>query len=160
MAFSFFLLFVFWGFKADSSFAYAPEIPRNLTLEKSFVKDLSCISKAVYDEANGEPFAGKLAVAHVIMNRSEKAEKPPCKIVFQQLVPGICQFSGMCGKKVFKESAESRQAAFLVLSKSVKDNTKGSTHFHATYVSPSWSNHYERTRRIGGHVFYRPKQNT
>ncbi|OYU78007.1 MAG: cell wall hydrolase, partial [Alphaproteobacteria bacterium PA3] len=31
----------------------------------------------------------------------------------------------------------------------------GATHFHATFVDPSWSRVYRRVTSIGGHVFYR-----
>ena len=34
---------------------------------------------------------------------------------------------------------------------------EGATHYHATYVNPSWSRHTDMTEvgRIGAHVFYR-----
>jgi flagellar basal body rod protein FlgB len=33
--------------------------------------------------------------------------------------------------------------------------TDGATHFHATFVSPSWSRTFTRTASIGNHRFYR-----
>lgn len=30
-----------------------------------------------------------------------------------------------------------------------------STHFHATYVHPTWAKDFKRTEKIGQHIFYR-----
>ena len=30
----------------------------------------------------------------------------------------------------------------------------GYTHYHADYVSPWWSKHYQRAEQIGAHIFY------
>ncbi|MFN3525574.1 MAG: cell wall hydrolase [Paracoccus sp. (in: a-proteobacteria)] len=33
--------------------------------------------------------------------------------------------------------------------------TGGATYFHTPAVRPSWSNRFQRTARIGRHIFYR-----
>jgi spore germination cell wall hydrolase CwlJ-like protein len=33
--------------------------------------------------------------------------------------------------------------------------TNGATYFHTGGVRPSWSKRFERTARIGSHIFYR-----
>ena len=35
------------------------------------------------------------------------------------------------------------------------DVTEGATHYHATYVRPSWAKTKKRTTRIEKHIFYR-----
>ena len=35
--------------------------------------------------------------------------------------------------------------------------TEGATHYHATYVKPSWAPGFDRITRIGSHYFYRMK---
>ena len=44
---------------------------------------LACVALAVYFEARGEPVAGQLAVANVVMNRVESSRYPntPCEVV-------------------------------------------------------------------------------
>ena len=39
----------------------------------------------------------------------------------------------------------------------VYDFTDGATHYHATYVSPEWTN-LEIAFTIDDHIFYRPKK--
>jgi spore germination cell wall hydrolase CwlJ-like protein len=36
------------------------------------------------------------------------------------------------------------------------DPTGGALFYHADYVKPSWSRAFERSARIGDHLFYKP----
>jgi len=42
----------------------------------------------------------------------------------------------------------------MLLANAVDDNTGGATHYHATYVSPSWAKVFPVTGQIGRHIFY------
>ena len=48
---------------------------------------LACVALAMYFEARGEPVAGQLAVANVVMNRVESSRYPntPCEVVTQSI---------------------------------------------------------------------------
>lgn len=122
-------------------------------------KQVQCAAKVVYDEARGEPLQGKVAVLNVVLNRAKATGKSICDVVYQK-ANSVCQFSGMCKKKNITVDDEHKQLAYdFVIQREYKDNTKGATHFHAVYVEPSWSRKYERTTKIGNHIFYRSNSN-
>ena len=51
---------------------------------------------------------------------------------------------------------KAQDVAFLVIYDKIKlDVTEGATHYHATYVKPSWAKTNKRTTRIEKHIFYR-----
>jgi spore germination cell wall hydrolase CwlJ-like protein len=119
-------------------------------------RQLVCAAKAIYDEARGEPFDGKVAVAHVIKHRLEKwhTVNSICEVVFHKR-RGIYQFSGM-GKPNLRYDRESLEIAYGVFVKGKYiDKTGGATFFHAARITPKWSKVYERTATIGNHHFYR-----
>lgn len=78
-------------------------------------RELQCLAKNIYHEARGESLEGKLAVAHVTLNRVHSPRFPDtvCKVVYQavhstwwweakgRLVPvrNKCQFSWYCDGK-------------------------------------------------------------
>ena len=73
-----------------------------------------------------------------------------------------CQFSWFCDgksdepKRDSKEWFKAQDYARIVLSgRIVLDVTEGATHYHATYVKPSWARTKTRTTRIESHIFYR-----
>lgn len=73
-----------------------------------------------------------------------------------------CQFSWYCdGKsdKIPKVDLNiyelSTAIAFKIIHGDFYDNTGGSTHYHADYVSPEWAKHMEQTIVIGNHIFYK-----
>lgn len=120
-------------------------------------KELLCMAKVIYDETQGEPHSGKVAVGAVIMNRVNSKDYPNsvCDVAFQKR-GNTCQFSGMCKKDVKKFDETSLRIAYNILIKgNYKDPTKGATHFHNETVSPNWSSIYARTVKIGNHIFYR-----
>jgi N-acetylmuramoyl-L-alanine amidase len=129
-------------------------------------QDLHCLALNIYHEARSEPESGQIAVARVTLNRVESEAFPEsiCGVVKQggQRLHR-CQFSWWCdGKpddpkeqKAWKRSLEIGQR---VLADEVPDPTDGALYYHTDYVSPKWSRHFERTTRIGRHLFYRPTQ--
>ena len=75
-----------------------------------------------------------------------------------------CQFSWYCDGKPEKvlnpdENTKWRQAQEIAY-KMVHQNylrgiSEGATHYHATYVDPSWAKEFQLIGRIGLHIFYR-----
>jgi len=135
------------------------------------LETLVCLATAIYFEARGEPFAGQLAVANTIMNRVEDERFPDtvCDVVTQGPtyswtedfpVRHKCQFSFYCdGRSDEPTDAHAYEVAELiakaVLEHRANDVSEGATHYHATYVNPSWSETKEQTVRINNHIFYR-----
>ncbi len=126
--------------------------------------DLQCLALTIYFEARGEPQAGKLAVASVVMNRVADRRYPNriCDVVRQggEWPRYRCQFSWWCdGRSDFPRNSEawtqSSALAFLVYWGFLRDPTEGALWYHAEYVRPFWRKAFERGPKIGGHIFYR-----
>jgi spore germination cell wall hydrolase CwlJ-like protein len=133
---------------------------------------LMCMAFNIYHEARNESMLGQIAVGQVVMNRVWDNRFPDtvCEVVTEAVtykgtkkpVLHKCQFSWYCdGAKddVNKDSKAWRYSleyASIVLSgRIVLDITEGATHYHATYVRPSWAKTKTRTTRIDRHIFYR-----
>lgn len=120
--------------------------------------ELRCLAGAVYFEARGEPLAGQLAVAQVIINRSEDRRFPRtyCGVVAQ---PG--QFSFMRGRQMpqVREGTAAWKRAIAVAQiahRGMWDSEAGdAVFFHARYVRPGWSHTKTRLAQIDTHIFYR-----
>lgn len=128
------------------------------------IDQTNCLALAVYFEARGEPRAGRVAVAQVILNRAESGAYPAsiCGVVFQnQHRRNACQFSFACdgAADIPKETAAWRQAQEVakevMQGKGLIKAVASATHYHASYVSPRWASKLTRVSTIGSHVFYR-----
>ena len=125
---------------------------------------LMCLALNVYHEARSDDMMGQYAVAHVVMNRVQSDRYPDdtCDVVYQGYEKGKhkCQFSWYCdGKSDTPHDPEAWAWAVLVaydvLQGYVPDMTKGATHYHATYVKPSWAKQLTKTVEYGSHIFYK-----
>ena len=143
-----------------------------MILETAFL----CLALNTYHEAKNQSMIGQIATAQVVMNRVEDSRYPNtvCEVVKQgpsrpswkdpnKRIPvkHRCQFSWFCdgksdiprNKKAWKKAQD---YAYLVLNNRIQiDVTEGATHYHATYVKPSWAKTKTRTTRIETHIFYR-----
>lgn len=123
----------------------------------------ACLSEALYFEARGETVKGQFAVAEVIMNRVESERFPdtPCDVINQGTGQRYqCQFTYTCDgrEEVIAEKDAFEQVAKVaraILDGKAGDLTDGATHYHTTAVKPKWSRVYQKTARIGVHIFYR-----
>ena len=143
-----------------------------MLLETAFI----CLALNTYHEAKNQSMIGQIAVAEVVMNRVQDKRFPNsvCEVVKQgptrpswedpkkeYLIKHRCQFSWYCdGKsdvpKNEKAWKKAQDYAYLVLYNRIAiDVTEGATHYHATYVKPSWAKTKTRTTRIESHIFYR-----
>ena len=123
---------------------------------------LTCLARTVYWEAKGEDRAAMEAVANVVMNRLADDGFPDtvCAVVTQGRPDGPCQFSWWCdGNPLEVEEADryekTMEVARKALNQELADRTEGAFYFHAERVSPYWSEVFEPTVTLGGHVFYR-----
>ena len=117
--------------------------------------ELKCLAVGVYYESKGEPLAGQLAVAEVILNRTTSGRFPRsvCSVITQR-----GQFSFVRGGKLPTPPANAQwRKALAVAQVAQKDlwdsPAADALYFHARYVSPGWKR--ARVGTIGNHVFYR-----
>lgn len=113
---------------------------------------LMCLAAAIFFEAGVEDLHGKYLVGSVIMNRVEDSRYPNdvCSVVFEDQ-----QFSFTHdGKsdKVPASEVESVEVAKDILRGNIVSTT--ATHYHASYVSPSWRKSFTFNERHGTHLFY------
>lgn len=112
-----------------------------------------CMATAVHLESRGESGLGQRAVAHVILNRSKKQNRPVCDIVWQR-----GQFAMRIPSKRTMESksySNALEVAKMVMTGQSKDPTRGALFFHANYVNPYWKTSFKHTTTIGNHLFYK-----
>ena len=129
-----------------------------------------CLAMALYHEARGEPLEGQVAVGNVILNRVDSKYHPDtvCDVVYKNADRrNACQFSfacdGLSDRPKEAEAWDRKLAiaeALLVCDEECREmkrdagGVEASTHYHATYVSPSWARKLERKGEIGNHIFY------
>ena len=131
---------------------------------KDRFEELYCLAKNIYFESRNQPKLGRIAVGQVTMNRVNSPRCPAtvCGVVKQGGEKrNRCQFSWYCDGKSDEPDSDaawddSVYLALLIYSEEFTvDVTEGALWYHATYVSPSWAEHYEKTVRINEHIFYR-----
>lgn len=127
--------------------------------------DFDILARTIYGEARGEPWIGKVAVAHVVLNRMNDPRWP-------NTVAEVClqrkQFScwnpddPMRPKVLAVDGAtipfqECLWAAYSVLRGEVPDPTNGANHYYApsTINPPRWAQGQTPVRTIGRHRFFK-----
>jgi len=135
---------------------------------KVLERQLACLARNVFYEANGEPMAGQMAVAQVTVNRARSGLFPRdlCAVVSQTTIVGsdtrVCQFSWYCHDnlnktRIIKPSESSYIAArrVFVEGQKVANIDKDVMWFHETSikVNPRWP--HKVATKIGNHVFYK-----
>jgi N-acetylmuramoyl-L-alanine amidase len=116
-----------------------------------------CLANAVYFETRGEPLAGQLSVAEVVVNRARSGRFPAsvCGVVKQK-----GQFSFVRGGRLPaapRTTAAWRKAvavAHIALANLADGRAPRALFFHAKRVKPSWRG-LRRVASVGNHVFYR-----
>ncbi|HEY0043127.1 MAG TPA: cell wall hydrolase [Allosphingosinicella sp.] len=116
-----------------------------------------CLAGAVYFESKGEPLAGQLTVAEVVLNRSTSGRFPAsvCGVVKQR-----GQFSFIRAGRfppIARTSAAWRKAvaiAHIAKADLADGAAPKALFFHARHVKPSWTR-LTRVASVGNHIFYR-----
>ena len=150
-------------------------------ISKSLVvddKEVTCMAKNIFFEAAVESTAGKLAVAHVTLNRVDHKRFPNsvCEVVYEgphytgangEMYPvrDRCQFSWYCDGKGddprpgsgLWEDAQELAKYVLLRQEELPDITDGALFYHASYINvPNGWNKKKVTTKIDTHIFYRP----
>ena len=126
-------------------------------------EELRCLAQNMYFEARSEGRAGKIAVAHVTLNRLADARFPDtiCGVVCQGGTERFrCQFHWWCdglsdeprNAAVWRATLDLARAA---LAGRTQDPTNGALFFHTRSVEPRWSQTRLQVASIGNHIFYR-----
>ena len=140
-----------------------------LLISAAKADEFNCLVEALYHEARSESFIGMLSVANVILTRKESSNFPDtiCKVVHQgkywkgNPIKDKCHFSYWCDGRPerFTDIAgliKSINVAEMSLNGIQVKQTVGSTHYHASYVTPRWASnpHFKSIGQIGTHIFY------
>jgi spore germination cell wall hydrolase CwlJ-like protein len=151
--------------------------PIGPTIEEEHLnEERYCLSLNIYHESRGDNFAGRAAVADVVMNRVEDTYYPDtvCEVVKQtvwvenwkgNMVPkrNMCQFSWFCDGKGDEPGDPDAWTKSYMIAQEVYDKgnwrgiTEGATHYHSLQVRPKWIKDRGMfyTGTIGQHEFYR-----
>jgi len=133
------------------------------------MNDVEILARTIYGEARGEKIPGKEGIANVILNRVRKAKSRGGNYWWGSTVHEVClkkwQFS--CWNindpnraKLLQVSAGNRtyqtclRIARRAIAGTLKDATRGATHYHASNVSPLWARGRMYSAEIGNHQFY------
>lgn len=132
------------------------ELAREYAASEAGDEQTDCLARAVYFESKGEPLAGQLTVADVIINRAKSGRfaRTVCGVVRQP-----SQFSFVRGGVIPAPPRNAQWRTAVAIARIAMDDlADGSApralFFHARHVSPRWRN-VTRVATVGNHVFYR-----
>ena len=120
--------------------------------------EMRCLAGAVYFESRGEPLAGQLAVAQVVINRSESSRFPSsyCGVVYQRAQFSFVRGGSMPRIKTGSAAWERAKKIARIAHQGLwESEAQDSLYFHATYVKPRWASKKTRRAAINTHIFYR-----
>ncbi|HEV2867424.1 MAG TPA: cell wall hydrolase [Allosphingosinicella sp.] len=153
---------------ADHMFALADAaMPRPRTLSElvdAYAGDTTtdheqdCLANAVYFEARGEPIEGQLAVAEVVLNRTQSGRYPEtiCAVVTQPWQFSFVNATGRIPAADRSSQAWHRAVAIARIAEAGGSRLlpRNVLWYHAEYVSPGWGRRLARNTKIGLHIFY------
>lgn len=131
---------------------------------------LICLGLNIYFEARSQSYIEQVAVAQVVLNRVKDKRYPDtvCEVIYQGKhytwgnkapIKHQCGFSWYCNGRSDKptdtKAWEKSIAVADFVMNGLPDLTEGATHYHATYVTPSWASSKTRIAQIGDSIFYR-----
>lgn len=126
------------------------------------IRARDCLALAGMAEA-GSGDGDQRAVMQVILNRVRHPafSNSVCGVVFEgSQRPTGCQFSFTCDGSLARRYGDglwtaSRRRAEEMLGGATYAPVGNSTHFHADYVYPWWSDRLDKVAQVGPHIFFR-----
>jgi hypothetical protein len=121
-------------------------------------EEMTCLAGAVYFESRGEPLAGPLAVAQVVINRAEDRRFPAsyCGVVFQRAQFSFVKNGRMPRIRTHTPAWRRAKAIAQIAHDGMwESQARDAVYFHANYVRPRWSYRKQRLAQIDTHIFYR-----
>lgn len=125
---------------------------------KELSPEMQCLAGAIYFESRGEPIAGQLAVAQVVINRAEDHRFPSsyCGVVYQRAQFSFVKNGRMPRIRTGSHAWTRAKAIARIAHRGLWESEAGNAlYFHANYVRPSWSRKKVATATIDTHIFYR-----
>lgn len=122
-----------------------------------------CLAETIWYEAGTESEAGQRAVAQVVLNRVAHPRWPGsvCGVVYEGSERSTgCQFSFTCDGSLSRKAVgaswlRAQDIAAEALAGKVYAPIGLATHYHASFVNPSWAASLQHIGSIGAHRFYR-----
>ena len=118
--------------------------------------EIDCLAEAIYYESRSESPLAQLAVGTVILNRVRSKRYPNtiCGVVHQ-----TCQFSYYCDGKPERMTDKRARIMSYSMARLLSDGlsvrgVRDATHYHASYVTPTWASKLTFAGRYGSHLFY------
>lgn len=147
----------------------APEAPANAAASLSQLvaitdtsgelsRELMCLAQAVYFEARGEPLEGQLAVAQVIINRSQSNAFPDdyCSVVTQRGQFSFVRDGSIPLPNVSSTAWNRAISIARIAHRNQWESPVGDAlYFHASRVRPRWAGRLTTRATIDNHIFYR-----
>lgn len=134
------------------------ELVGSVNSEAKLSEQMRCLAGAVYFESRGEPLSGQLAVANVVINRSEDSRFPAsyCGVVYQRAQFSFVKNGRMPRIRTASAAWARAKAIARIAHDGLWESEAGEAiYFHAKYVRPKWSYRKTRTAQIDTHIFYR-----
>lgn len=134
------------------------ELVAQMPTDTDLDSEMRCLAGAVYFESRGEPLAGQLAVAEVVINRAASHKFPAdyCGVVYQRSQFSFVKHGRMPKIRTSSRAWRRAKAIAQIAHKGLWDSeAAGSLYFHARYVSPSWRHKRQAMATISTHVFYK-----
>ncbi len=118
-------------------------------------REARCLASTVYYESKGEPLAGQLAVAQVVLNRVANGRfgGDICAVVTAPKQFGFVKGGRYAAPGKNPQWTTAKAIALIALGNGWPEIAPEATHFHATWVNPRWN--LRQVATIGGHIFYR-----
>ncbi len=155
--------------QASAPVTYGPPVPD--TFYRFSAHDIDILARTIYGEARGESYAGKQAVASVVMNRYKAAQRSTAKArQYGNTIAAICQkpYQFSCWLRgdpnyTLITTVKDNDAVFVqckqIASNAVRgliaDNTNGADHYHTRAVAPDWSAGRTPIAIHGTHRFFK-----
>ncbi|WP_456384650.1 cell wall hydrolase [Desulfolithobacter sp.] len=119
----------------------------------SFIEGVLWLTLNIYHEARSEPQIGKLAVAHVTLNRAREKNQS-----VEEVVTAPYQFSWTFTKNSYlPREPEALKECFRTALKAMisSDFTDGATFYHRKDIHPDWADSLTYVAQWGDHKFYK-----
>jgi spore germination cell wall hydrolase CwlJ-like protein len=134
------------------------QLVSSMAVEDNMSDDMRCLAQAVYFESRGEPLDGQLAVARVVINRTESNQFPDnyCSVVTQRAQFSFVRGGNIPNPNTSSEAWQRAKAIARIAHQEMWDSeASDALYFHAHYVSPRWARTKVARARIDSHIFYR-----
>ncbi|MCY8232768.1 spore cortex-lytic enzyme [Priestia endophytica] len=114
--------------------------------------DINLMANAVYGEARGEPYIGQVAVAAVIINRTESPSFPdtPAGVIFE---PGA--FTAVADGQIWLTPNQTAKNAVLDALNGMDPTGNAEYYFNPDTATSAWIWSRPQIKKIGKHIFCR-----